>query len=119
MSWISTEYLTEYIVDKEFVISSLKEKCNLELVETGLFKDLYKMGEKYLKYSSKYDYDSFNIKRSKEAYAYYEDTDENKLFREITFLNRFYVFKKIEPNLKEIKNKYYTKGISAFTPKNL
>ena len=119
MSWISTEYLTEYIVDKDFIISSLKEQCNLELVETGLFKDLYKMGEKYLKYSSKYDYDAFNIKRSKDAYAYYEDTEENKLFKEITFLNRFYVFKKTEPNLKEVKNKYYGKGISAFTPKNL
>ena len=65
------------------------------------------------------DYDISNKKRSKESFAFYEDTDENKLFREITFLNRFYVFKKTEPNLKEIKNKYYGKGVSAFTPKQL
>jgi hypothetical protein len=37
-----------------------------------------------------------------------EPTEINKKCQSYTFLNRFYVFRKIEPNLAEIKEKFYT-----------
>ena len=35
-------YDTEYIVTEKFLTRTLKEKCNLDLVETASFFDIYK-----------------------------------------------------------------------------
>jgi SAM-dependent methyltransferase len=113
MSWISDEgvYISEYVVRKDFVIKSLDEECNMELIETVLFKDIYSMHEKYLKLSSSKDSDKFDVKRSKEILDFYENNELNDQLRQITFLNRLYVFRKRETNLKKNKKEFYNKGV--------
>jgi hypothetical protein len=108
MSWISEDgvYLDEYIVDPDFLIKSLKEKCDFELVETNTFEQYYKKCEKFLKISSKID-ESRNGKFFNTVYEFYKDSEINEKSRIYSFLNRYYVFKKTEKDLQQIKSKYY------------
>ena len=109
MAWISEEgvFQTEYLVFSDFIIKSLKEKCNMELVETGLFENLFNDNRQFLELGAQID-----VTQSKKffgnSYNFYEPTELNKKCQSYTFLNRFYVFRKIEPNLAEVKEKYYT-----------
>ena len=43
MSWISNPdvYISEFIVDPDFIIKSLQENCDMELVERDDFENLY------------------------------------------------------------------------------
>ena len=109
MSWFSEEgvYQTEYLVFSDFIIKSLKEKCNLELVETGLFENLFNDNKQFLELGANVDA-GMSKKFFGNIYNFYEPTEFNKKCQAYTFLNRFYVFRKIEPNLAEIKEKYYT-----------
>ena len=54
MSWIFEEdvYRTEYLVFPKFIINSLKKRCQLELVETGTFEDMFHNNKEFLKLSS-------------------------------------------------------------------
>jgi SAM-dependent methyltransferase len=118
MGWISEEgvYQTEYLVFKDFIIKSLKEKCNLELVETGLFEDMYNNNKKFLELGS---IEEENIKTKKfygDVYKFYTPTDINTKCYQYTFLNRFYVFRKVESNLAEIKTKYFTSDRKKIIP---
>ena len=108
MSWISEDgvYLDEYIVDSDFLIKSLKEKCDFDLVETNTFEQHYKKCEKFLKVSSEID-ESRNGKFFNTVYEFYKDSEINEKSRIYSFLNRYYVFKKKEKDLQQIKSKYY------------
>ena len=44
-----SKFDTEYIVGKDFLIKELKEKCNLDIVETNLFYDSYTQHEYFFK----------------------------------------------------------------------
>jgi len=41
------EYNSEYLVEPDFLIKKLNEKCNLRLIETELFINIYKNYKKY------------------------------------------------------------------------
>ncbi len=108
MSWISEsdKYIPEYLVFPEFIIKSLLEKCNLELVETDLFENLYNNNKEFLEYGSKNE-TNINRKFFNDVYSFYKDGDLIEKTRIYSFLNRYYVFKKKETNLEEIRKKYY------------
>jgi hypothetical protein len=90
-SWISEEgvYIAEYLLGKEFVTKQLKEKCNLKLIESKLFSDIYTEKKDYFKKESEKE------RHLKNVVDYYdEDDDINKKSMNVTRLNRYYIFKK-------------------------
>jgi SAM-dependent methyltransferase len=111
MGWMFEEgvYQTEYLVYPEFIIKSLKEKCSMELVETYSFEDIFNDNREFLKLSSEIE-ESIRIKFFKDIYKFYTPTDINIKCHSYSFLNRFYVFRKKETDLVEIKNKYFGPG---------
>lgn len=98
-------YVTEYLVQKEFVIRELDEKCNMELVDTDLFSNLFVMHEEYF---SKYaHFESVPQTRQflMKVKEFYNQKDEvNKASYQLTKLNRYYIFRKRDDN-KENKIK--------------
>jgi hypothetical protein len=123
MSWISEENIfnSEYLVDFDFVIKSLKDNCNLELIESDFFKTIYDDSYEYIKTVSENEKSDNialgNFDFMNKVIKFYEDTPMNKVHKEISDLYRYYVFKKEEPNLKETKQKYYGKKSTIFTAK--
>ena len=105
MGWLSEEgnYITEFLVYPEFLIKSLKEKCNIELMETGSFEDMFNDNRQFLELSSQIEEDSYKKKFYEEVYKYYTPSDLNVKCYEYTFLQRYYIFRKTEPNLEEIR----------------
>ena len=94
-------YQTEYLVEKKYFIEQLKNKCNLELVDTNTFDHLYNIHEKYFKDTIKYEDNDRTRKFLFDVSKYYDmSTDENIAGFELSKLNRFFVFKK-----KKTKNK--------------
>jgi hypothetical protein len=101
---------TEYLVSKNFLIKELSEKCNLELVDTNLFSDLYEVNRNYFKNTIYYEDNErtrdFLIKVSK----FYDDMDdETAASFKLTKLNRYYVFRKsstIKNKVKKGGNKF-------------
>jgi SAM-dependent methyltransferase len=110
MAWLFEDgvYRTEYLVFKDFIIKSLKERCQLELVETCLFEDLFNDAKEFLKLSSEIEEQEKRRKFFKDVYEYYNESEINKKCYNYSFLNRFYVFRKIETNLMDVKNKFYS-----------
>lgn len=108
MSWLFEEgvYQTEYLVYPEYIIKSLKEKCSMELVESYCFEDIFNDSRDFLKISSEIE-ESIRVKFFKDVYKFYNPTEINKKCYEYSFLNRFYVFRKKEGDLAEVKSKYY------------
>lgn len=96
-SWITTEgnYITEYLVDPQFFIPELESRAHLQLLDTGLFQDLYETHREFMT--------NVRHKESKEetkrflgdVAKYYEETDKNKEYLKQTNLNRYYVFRKL------------------------
>lgn len=89
-------YQTEYLVDENFIIPELFNKCGLQLIETDYFEYMFHNLKEYVKdvseIENKDNMRQFLIKILK----YFEETDINKECQKITFLNRYYVFKKIK-----------------------
>lgn len=108
MGWLFEDgvYQTEYLVYPEFIIKSMKEKCSMELVETYTFEEIFNDNKDFLKLSSEIE-ESIRIKFFKDIYKFYSPTDINKKCYSYSFLNRFYVFRKKETDLAEVKSKYY------------
>lgn len=114
MSWISEPgvYLDEFIVDPKFIISSLKENCDMDLIEMDSFESMYENNKEYLKNNNLNDKtDPFgNNSFASKVYKFYEDTPINEAFRKYSFMFNYYVFKKKEINLEYIKNNYYNRS---------
>jgi acylphosphatase len=90
-------YMTEYLVDKRFIIPELKEKCNLELIDTELFENVYNNIDSYINIITNYE-NKISMKEFLEKLKLYYDmtNDINKECFKITKLNRYYVFRKNE-----------------------
>jgi SAM-dependent methyltransferase len=109
MSWISEDgvYLTEYLVFKDFIIKSLKENCNLELVETETFENYYNYNKTFLEIGKEEDTNLLNRKFFTDVYTFYGESDYLDKCRTYSFLNRYYIFRKTEPNLEKVKKEFY------------
>ena len=86
---------TEYLVTDNFLKSSLKEKCNLDLVETASFFDIYKQKIKFFEdvapKEENIDSKNYFMKISE---FYNQDDSINKASLKFCKLHRYYVFKK-------------------------
>ena len=105
MGWAFDDgvYQTEYLVFPEFIIKELREKCNLELIETDTFENLYNNDKDFLLWGAKNAENEKNKKFYEANAKYYEQTDMNVKCHQYTFLSRFYVFRKIEKDVKKTK----------------
>jgi SAM-dependent methyltransferase len=123
MSWISEENIfnSEYLVNYDFIVKSLKDNCNLELIESDYFKTIYEDSYGYINSvceNEKMDNVALgNLNFISKVKIFYEDNLMNKVHKEISDLYRYYVFKKTETDLKEVKQKYYGKKSTIFTAK--
>lgn len=96
MSWISDEYYTEYLVESNMLIKELKEKANLELVETNMFGSFYEMNREFLVNSTKYESINETNKWFSKTRLYYNAKDElNTSLLKYTKLTRYYIFRKV------------------------
>lgn len=119
-SWINLEgvYIPEYLVYPEFIIKSLDEKCDMEVVEIIDFETIYNTSKLFIENTIANEESEKQVKFATNTYKFYDETNEvNNALREISFMNKYYVLKRREPNLKEIKKKYYEGKISTLYTK--
>lgn len=98
-------YITEYLVSKEFLIKELKEKCNLELVETELFENIYNNHKHFFN-------EIPEVESNKNSKSYFMTVKEiydlsdnlNKASFEMSRLNRFYIFYKKVTDVNELNS---------------
>lgn len=91
----SSEYITEYLVDKDFVTNEFNKKCNMELVDTDLLENQFNIHKEHIFNGMTYDTAFKTRKTFKDVYEFYDQTNEfNKECLKITNLNRMYIFRK-------------------------
>lgn len=108
-SWMFNEgtYVMEYLVDYKFIVEEFKKDCDLELVDSDLFSNQYHIHSEFLNDARKYEStaETSNYLKTKAA-KIYSDTDEFiKKCQTYSFLNRYYVFRKINKTDIEIDKK--------------
>ena len=96
ISWFSNEgrYLTEYLVDKDFVVSEFDKDCNMELVDTDGLGNQYELHRDFFTKYVKHEETSDTHRVLNNVSKFYEDNDINIGSRIWNNLFRFYVFKK-------------------------
>jgi len=87
-------YQTEYLVDYKFLEEDLLKDCDLELVETDLFENQFKMNKDFFKNFQQYMHNPDTRKFLTSVAAYYEDTELNKVCYDYSFLQRYCIFRK-------------------------
>lgn len=95
-------YITEFLVQKDFLITELDKKCNLELVDTDLLGNQFTIHEDFFKNYAQQESKADTLKFLDKVVKYYDQKDEvNKVAFNITKLNRQYVFRKRFTNNKK------------------
>ncbi len=97
MAWIMEEnkYCTEYLVTEKLLTNTMK-KAGCRLVETDLFSNLYYLNQQYFTQVIEHEENKKNYKFYKDVAQYYGDLKgADKESRMFTFLNRYYVYQKI------------------------
>lgn len=94
------KYIREYLVDKDYLIKSMAEKCGLELVETDMFSNLFQL---YKGYFSNINDGGKSINKIKKFYSVLNPDNKDRYNIEeletimanykLSALNRYYVFK--------------------------
>ncbi len=92
-------YVTKYLVKKDYIVKQFKELCNLELVETDLFENQYKIHKEFFTNSYKSESVQGTLKFFTGVADYYNlKSDVNTACKMITKLFRFYVFRMKDSN---------------------
>jgi hypothetical protein len=87
--------MVEYLVTKKFITEQLKKRCNLELVESENFENIYNSFRPFITETSKFEEVSETRKYFADVAKFYDLSDEvNKASFELSRLNRLYVFQK-------------------------
>lgn len=110
MAWISNEgvYLTEYLVDEQFLIEEFKRDCDLELVTSDLFENQMILHKEYLTNFIKYEADERTRKFLFDAAEFYKNNSVNNGCHLYSKMEKFYVFRK--KSLDNNNNKKKQKG---------
>lgn len=101
-------YITEYIVEPDFLINSLKKNCGMELVESDSFFNMFNLYKKYFSQDVPDHLDLISGKKQHEIISNYykmlnpefknsftsEELEMNKAYFAFSSLNRYFVFKK-------------------------
>ena len=90
------QYQREYLVDPEYLIEQLKDKCGLKLVDTDTFENQFYITKHFIENIAPYEADERTKKQFMQIAEYYNMEDEmNKSGFEMTRMLRYYVFQKV------------------------
>ena len=98
MGWISDEnkYITEYLVTKEYLTKVLKEKCNMRLIDTALFHDLYEINKPFFMDTINHEEHEKNRNFYMKVKKFYDqETPVDKESKIYSDLFRYYIFQKM------------------------
>lgn len=100
-------YMTEYLVDENFIKKELLDDCDLELVDTAMFDELFEMHREYFMKYAQYEENPETRKFLLNVKEYYDSRDDvNKGCYLNTRLTRYYVFRRKDtPSNKTIVGK--------------
>jgi len=111
-AWMFKEgqYVTEYLVSRDFLIEELSRDCGLELIDTDLFDNQYHIHEEFLRIYSQYDENLKTRKALYDAATFYERNEINGGCFKYTRLERYFIFRKRDnfvnfPNLDKSRIK--------------
>lgn len=90
------EFVTEYLVDVNYVWKDLEKDCDLEVIESDLFYNQFYIHEQHFKKAYTYMHNEQTLKFLSDTAKYYEDTEMNLKCRDYTFLHRYCIYKKKE-----------------------
>ena len=95
-AWMFAEgdYHSEFLVDKDFLVSELEKDCDLELIDHDLFENQFNIHRDYLMNYAKYQSNVSTRNMLLNVAKYYEDTEANKSMRKFTNLHAYYIFRK-------------------------
>lgn len=99
ISTISEEgvYITEYIVDKNYIEKILYDKCGMVLVETDLFLNVYNNHKSFFDESADNEETAQTKKFYMKVKKFYDMTDNvNVASMKLSQLYRYYVFQKVK-----------------------
>ena len=89
-------YQSEYLVKPSFIINQLKTRCNMRLVETESFQNLYYVYEDFFQNTANFESKLDTRKFFNDVKLFYDKNDEiSKDWFEYSKLNRYYIFQKI------------------------
>jgi hypothetical protein len=89
-------YYTEYLVQKDYLVKKLYEKCNLILIESDSFYNKYRIDKEFLLDTGKYDSQEKSRKYFADVAEFYDMAqDMNVSLLEVTKLFRYYIFQKV------------------------
>ena len=99
-AWMFLEgnYVTEYLVDNDFVKAELLKDCDLELVDTDLFENQYNLYSDYFTEYYKYESDPRTRKFLGKVTQFYEKNEINDGLSKFSFLTRYSVYRKKSDN---------------------
>jgi len=92
----SGNFMTEYLVDINFIKQELLKDCDLELVESELFENQYNIHRDFFASAYKYHSNKETLQFLEKVSHYYDDTEINKACYNFTFLHRYSIFRKKE-----------------------
>jgi hypothetical protein len=88
-------YITEYLVEKDFIIKELKQKCNMDIVDTDTFERQFNIHKTNIECGAMYDRKEETQKFFKSVLEFYDQTNElNQECFKISRLYRYYCFRK-------------------------
>ncbi|ARF10660.1 mRNA capping enzyme [Hokovirus HKV1] len=89
------EFITEYLIQKKFLIKELAEKCNMELLDTDLYENLFHIQNNYVNNYTNYEANEKTRNFLTKTMTFYDkDNNINKVTYQIMRLKRFYAFRK-------------------------
>ena len=105
-AWLFREgqYVPEYLVDKDFIVADLEKSCGLELVDTDFFDNQYEIHKDFILNYAKYDENVETRNFLLSIAGYYDHNELNGGCFKLTRLYRFYIFRKLDSQMKKNKN---------------
>ena len=96
VSTFMNDYIPEYLVDDNFIIPELNKKCNLQLIETDYYENIYdNMKDYILNMKDVEEKEGMRRFLQNKISKFYETSENLDECKKVSFLNRYYVFKKI------------------------
>lgn len=93
---LENTYQTEYIVDPDFLIETLESKCNLVLTDMDNFENQFNMFKRFFEEVAPYEANEKTKNYFMKVKKFYDFDDEvNKNSFELSKLNNYYVFQKV------------------------
>ena len=90
-------YHSEYLVKPTFLINELKTKCNMRLIETESFQNLYYIYEDFFVNTANYESKLDTRKFFNDVKEFYNKKDDvTKDWFEYSKLTRYYIFQKLQ-----------------------